>query len=647
MTRHPSSLPAVPRVSRVMGSGALALLLGVAACEAPLAPGLQLALSEAQVEFRAVRGSTAPLTRTIQVTNSGGGRLGPVSCPEAPANWLTCTVTAGTRVVFTADPSGLAASPSPASVALTAPGGSASATVRMVVEQPVLAVSIGTVAFTAPEGSAQATPATASVTVSNSGAGTLANLGTITCVPSPATTRVTCAVNQAQGGLTVSVNPQGLPAGTHVFPLAVNSEHSSVPQTVSVTLVVAAAPRIGLSRPVVQFQAIRGGGAAPAQTVTVSNVGGGTLGAVSCPASPAPWLTCSVSGGTVTLVADPGTLTASPPAVSVPISAAGALNSPQAIEVGLDIRQPVLTLARNEVIFTARVDSTTALPAQDTVQVANTGAGTLANLGALTCTVPSGAPVTCAVDAATGQLRLSANPTGLTRGERTYLVPVAAANSDITRILTVRLRVTAPSTMAFSPPALFLSAIRGSTTPVVDTVLVTQAGDGVLGTVACPANPAAWLTCSVLGTNSLVVTANPTGLTATPTTVDILVSADSTTNSPAALPVTLTIQQPVLSVSANRVDFTSVEGSGVTAPASAPVTVTNTGAGTLADLGGLTCTVPGGAPVGCAVDQATGVLTVTVTPGALTAGTYVWVVTVGAPNASNVERTVTVVLTVT
>jgi hypothetical protein len=647
MIRSPFSSPDHRSAARAAGLLVVGLLAGVSACEGPLAPGLQLALSEAQVEFRAVRGSTAPLTRTIQVTNSGGGRLGPVSCPAAPADWLTCAVSGGTTVVLTADPSGLSASPAAANVALTAPGGSASATVRMVVEQPVLAVSIGTVAFTASEGAGQATPATASVTVSNSGAGTLANLGTITCAPSPATTRVTCGVNQAQGTLTVSVNPQGLPAGTHVFPLAVNAEFSGLPQTVSVTLVVAAAPRIGLSRTVVQFQAVRGGAAPAAQTVAVTNVGGGALGTVSCPANPAAWLTCTVSGATVTLAADPATLTSSPAAVSVPISAGGALNTPQVVEVSLALQQPLLTLDRNEVIFTARVDSTTATPAQDTVLVTNSGAGTLANLGAITCAVPTGAPVTCAVDGATGQLRLSANPTGLTRGERVYLLQVSAPNSDVTRILTVRLRVTAPSTLAFSPPALFLAAIRGSTTAVVDTVTVTNAGDGVLGTVACPASPAAWLSCAELGTDRLVVTADPSGLTTTPATVDIQVTADSASNSPAALPVTLTIQQPVLAVSTSRADFSSVAGSGVTTPASVAVTVTNTGAGTLANLGGLTCAPPGGAPVGCAVDQGTGELALTVTPGALTAGTYVWVVTVSAPNASNGSQTVTVVLTVT
>lgn len=627
---------------------ALPLVVGLSGCEEALAPGIQLALSQAEVEFRAVRGSTAPLTRAVQVTNSGGGRLGPVSCPATPAEWLTCEVTAGTTVVLTADPSGLSASPGAATVTLSAPGGSAAVTARMVVEQPVLSVSIGTVAFSAAEGAAQTTPASASVTVGNSGAGTVASLGTLTCVPTPAAPRVTCTVNQGEGTLAISVDPQGLPAGTHVFPLAVGSQHSTVPQTVAVTVAVAASPRIGLSRSVVQFQAVRGGNAPPVQTVTVSNLGGGTMGAPSCPTAPAAWLTCAISGSTITLTASTTGMTSSPAAVQLPITAAGALNSPQVVEVGLVLQQPVLTLNRNDLLFTARVDSTTAVPAQDTVMATNTGAGTLSNLGAIACTVPAAAPVTCTVDPATGRLLVSVNPTGLGRGERSWLVQVAAPNSDVARVLTVRLRVTAPATVAFSPPALFLGALRGSTTPMVDTVRVTNAGDGVLGTITCPANPAAWLACAVVsGGTALQLTANPTGLTASPTPVDVSVQADSAAVSPVPLRVTLTLQQPVLALGADRVDFTSVSGSGVTAPVSVPVTATNSGAGALADLGGLTCTVPGGAPVACAVDQGTGVLTLTVAPGVLAPGTYVWVVTVSAPHASNGSRSLTVVLTVT
>jgi hypothetical protein len=623
------------------------LLAGVVGCEAPLDPGLQLAVAEGQVELRAIRGSTAPVVRSIPVTNSGGGRLGPVTCPASPAAWLTCAVVDGATVVLTASPSGLEASPAPVTVVVEAPGGSGSAQVRLVLEQPVLSVTPATLAFQAAEGAAQSVPGSAQVTLSNSGAGTTANLGAIACAPEPATARVTCAVNQGQGTLAVSVDPGGLGAGTYVFPLRVAAAHSAVTQTVAVTLAVAAAPRIGLSRQTVQFQSIRGGAAPAPQTVTVSNPGGGSLGAVSCPALPAAWLTCAVAGTTITLAVNPASLVASPATVLVPISATGALNSPQSIEVGLTLQQPVLTLDANEVTFTARVDSTFALPALDTVVVTNTGAGTVASLGTLTCTPPAGAPVTCGVNATTGALTVSVNPTGLPRGERSYLVQVSAAHSSVGRAFTVRLRVIAPPTLSFSPPALFPSAVRGSAEPVVDTVLVLNTGDGGLGTVACPASPAAWLACSVVGTDRLRIAANPAGLTASPTPVDIPVTADSAANSPRSLRVTFAILQPVLSASVSRVDFTSVAGSGITAPASASVTLSNSGAGDLASLGALTCTVPGGAPVGCAVNAETGVLTITVTPGGLAAGTYVWVVTAAAPNASNGSRSITVVLTVT
>ena len=92
---------------RVPSAAAAILMLAATGCEAPIDPTVELLLSQASVQFRAVRGSTSPQTQTLTIANSGGGRLGPISCPAAPASWLTCQVTGGNLVTLTANPSGL------------------------------------------------------------------------------------------------------------------------------------------------------------------------------------------------------------------------------------------------------------------------------------------------------------------------------------------------------------------------------------------------------------------------------------------------------------------------------------------------------------------------------------------------------------
>lgn len=644
MPTHRSDPLAIrPRVGALRAAPAILFLLVLGSCESPLDPSLEIVPSEALVEFRAIRGQSTPVSRTITVANTGGGRLGPVTCPAQPASWLTCAVADGNAVTLTANPAGLVADPQRVPVTLSAPGGSATIEVALAVEQPALTVSPTTLAFTATEVESGTTPTSAAVTVTNTGAGALADLGAITCVPTPAAPRVTCTVDQSAGILTVAVDPVGLGAGTHVFPLTVAAEHSSVTQTVSVTLAVSALPRIGLSRQSVHVEAIRGSTAAVVQTVIVSNLGGGTLSTITCPTQPAAWLTCSVSGATVTLTASPAGLTASPAAVSVPISASNAVNSPQSVDVTFAITQPVLTLNRSSLGFTVIEDSSVTTPEQDTVRVSNTGAGDLASLGAITCQSPEESPVTCAVEPG-GVLVVSVDPEDLPRGAHVYPVEVSTAHSSVTRVLSVTVTVTTPPTMVLEPSLLTFRAVRGTTAAMSQTVAISNRGGGSLGTISCPENPTSWLTCTVNDSTLLTITAHPSGLTSSPEPASVQITASGAANSPVSLPVTLILEQPVLAVSAQEIAFTGNAGTGATDPDSIVVAVTNVGAGTLGNLGTISCAIA--APASCVVSQGTGELTLRVNATGLAPGRHVWVATVSAPHASNGSVTITLILDV-
>jgi hypothetical protein len=626
-------------------------LAAAVACSDSLEPGIEIVLSQPSVDLRAIRGTTTPITKTITVSNSGDGRLGPVSCPANPAPWLACSVSSGNIVTLTATPTGLGSSPASVSVPFTAPGAGDPQTVSvsLIIDQPVLTLSASTANFIASEGAAGTTPGSATITVTNTGAGTLANLGTITCAPTPANARVGCVVNQSAGTLVLTVDPAGLAPGTYVFPVSVSSPNDNVTKTIAVTLANSAIPKLVLSQGALLFQMLRGGPNPVAQTISVTNGGGGNLGTVTCPAAPATWLSCAVGGGgtTLTFSVNPTGLTTNPTPVSVPVTATGASNSPQSVLVTFNLRQPVLSVSTLNADFVSNPALTATTPAAVVVTVTNSGEGTLSSLGAISCTPPVNSPVTCVVDQADGELTLTVDPAGIT-STKIYQVVVSAPNSNVTRTITVTL--TTGPTIGLSPKDLNFQAIRGTTAPIVKKVKVSNTGSGTLGTVTCPTNPAAWLTCAPGTTaDTLVFTAVPTGLTQSPPDVAVPVSAIGAFNSPENVMVSLTILQPILSLSASTETFTVTAGG---APVSKnAITASNTGAGTRANLGTISCGIAPDVHVGCSVNQTNGQITLTVSPNtapAFVAGeTHVFTVTIGATNMGNsVAPTITLVVTV-
>jgi hypothetical protein len=629
----------------VARSGSTVAVLTLMACEGTTAPKIDVVLSQPAVHLRAVRGSASEVSQTITVSNGGSGRLGPVTCPASPAAWLSCSVASGNVVTFTASPVGLVQSPASVSVPITAPGTSnpASVTVDLTIDQPVLTVSTASISFSGVEGFSTTSPVNATVNVANTGAGTLANLGMVTCAPVPAAQRVACNVNQSTGSLTITVDPSGLAPATYIYPLSVTSANNSTAQVVTVTLVISALPKIALSQTTMHFSALRGTTSLLTQTVTVSNGGGGTLGTISCPANPATWLACLVSGSTATFAANPSGLSVSPATVSVPVTAVGASNSPRTVTVSLSIEQPIVALASNSVTFAGQEGVTPTTPTSATVGVTNTGAGTLSDLGAISCVVAL--PVTCAVTPSTGVLTLAVDPTGLAGGTYIVVATVSAANSGVSRALSVILTVTGVPRMALSPSSFNFRAVRGSTVPTSDQLIVINRGGGSLGTVTCPAAPASWLSCTKVDSVTFTFTANPSGLTLSPGAVLVPMTSTTAANSPQDVTVHLEIEQPVLSLSGTTATFTAVAPATTSTPATIQITASNVGAGTLSDLGAISC-ASGSPKVTCGVNATTGVLTLSANPTGLGPGTTTYTVTVSAPNQGNGPQTITVILTV-
>jgi uncharacterized protein (TIGR03437 family) len=96
---------------------------------------------------------------------------------------------------------------------------------------------------------------------------------------------------------------------------------------------VAPGATISLSASSLNFSFTIGSANPPAQTVTVTNTGSGSL--VYSVSSTASWLAAAVSGGTISVTVNPAGLTANAYQGSIIVSAPGASNTPQLIAVSL------------------------------------------------------------------------------------------------------------------------------------------------------------------------------------------------------------------------------------------------------------------------------------------------------------------------
>jgi hypothetical protein len=138
-------------------------------------------------------------------------------------------------------------------------------------------------------------------------------------------------------------------------------------------------PTIVLTPTTRNFTAVVGGVLPNAQTVAITNSGGGTLTpALGTPTGPgAAYLTVSLLGGTVTIEPASIPATAGAYAYSIPITAVGATNTPQSITGTYTVTEPlpILATAPDEVTFFARAGDGTTDDAE--VALVNEGTGTL------------------------------------------------------------------------------------------------------------------------------------------------------------------------------------------------------------------------------------------------------------------------------
>ena len=217
----------------------------------------------------------------------------------------------------------------------------ANASTQSGVGSPSIGLSPTSLSFSAIQGGAS--PSAKTVSVTNIGSGTLSGLSA-SIGYSNGSGWLSASLNSATAPATLTVTPNtgSLTAGTYnatvsVFsPVAGNS-----PQTVAVSFVVSASgPAISLSPSSLSFSAIQGGASPSAKTVSVTNIGSGTLSGLSASigyANGNGWLSASLNTATApaTLTVTPttGSLVAGTYNATVSVSSPVAGNSPQTVAV--------------------------------------------------------------------------------------------------------------------------------------------------------------------------------------------------------------------------------------------------------------------------------------------------------------------------
>jgi glucose/arabinose dehydrogenase len=208
---------------------------------------------------------------------------------------------------------------------------------------PSLAVSPTSLAFSGTAGGAN--PASKTLSVTNAGSGALS----FTASDNAAWLSVSPGSGSAPATLTAAVNLSGLAAGDYSATITVDGGGvNGSPKQIPVTLTVAPPqpPALSVSPASLSFTAVEGAAAPPAQSLSVTNTGGGTLSFTT--SDDATWLAASPASGTapgsVSVSVNNAGLTRGTYTGNVVVTASGAGGSPKTIPVTLTVAPPATGL---------------------------------------------------------------------------------------------------------------------------------------------------------------------------------------------------------------------------------------------------------------------------------------------------------------
>ena len=490
-----------------------------------------IGVSSTSFSFSAQQGKTNPPARILTVTNRGGGTLNWNA--TANATWLMLSPASGANsgtITVTAATGSLAAGTYNAIITVNATGGATAVTIPVNLTvapapiPPAISTSPTTFSFTVQRGGGN--PAAQTLNIRNTGAGTL----TWTASDNAAWLTLSPASGTNNGAVTVSAATGSLAVGTYNGTITISAPGSksvSVPVTFTVTA-APVPPAIGTSPASLSFTVQHGGGNPAAQTLNISNTGGGTLTWTA--SDNAAWLALSPSSGTnngtITVTAATGSLAAGTHNATIALGATGAANVQVPVTFTITPASTSITLSPSSLTYTGMHGSST--PASQGLTVTSNGNWTATdNATWLTLSPTSGS--------GNGTISARVNLESASVGTNKATITVTAGGT--TRAVEVTLTVAAAS-LTITPGNLAFTATQGGANPSAQTITLSSTGTWTAS------DNASWLSLSpTSGSNNGKITASVNTANANPgnNSATITVTSGGMTKSST---VTLTLNAP-------------------------------------------------------------------------------------------------------
>jgi uncharacterized protein (TIGR03437 family) len=243
-------------------------------------------------------------------------------------------------------------------------------------------------------------------------------------------------------------------------------------------------------------------------------------------------------------------------AVKLPASLTGFATLQVAAATGADsmgiMLAPTATIAATPASLQFAYTTGGTVPAAQSVQITNSGTGTLAWTAAATA---SWLTLSATTGTAPSTLAVSFAPAGLSAGTYTGTVQISATGvSDSPLSIAVTLTVTAaPASLVVAPQALTFQYTAGGAAPAAQDISIANGSVGALSWTV--SSGAYWAVLSATSGNApgtLSVSVNPANLAAGSYATAVTVAATDATVSPVSIAVTLVVQgaQPAGTVTA-------------------------------------------------------------------------------------------------
>ena len=350
-------------------------------------------------------------------------------------------------------------------------------------------------------------------------------------------------------------------------------------------------PLICCSPRSLSFSAVEGGSNPASQTLEISNSGidtiDWTLSDDDC-----PWLsenpTSGSSTGTddttlVTASIDMAGMSAGDYSANITITDDGVINSPCTVPVSLHISPPAPEISFSPESLTFAAVEGGSNPADQTLEIWNSGTGTLNWSLSDDAAWLSENPTSGSSTGEHDTVAVSVDITGMSDGDYSASITITAggaSNSPQTVPVSLHISSAVPQ-ISFSPGSLSFTAVEGDSAPADETLEIWNSGVDTLDWML--SDDAAWLSENPTSGSStgehdtVAVSVNTTGMSDGDYSASITITASGASNSPRTVPVSLHISLAAPEISFSPESLTFTAGEGGSTPANEALEIWNSG----------------------------------------------------------------------